>query len=329
MIASVSASHHYIAVARAAINAQAKALGILASRVGDEFTRAVERILACRGRVVISGAGKSGIIGRKIAATFASTGTPSLFLHPGDAFHGDLGMVTVEDLVILISYSGETEEIIRLISSFKASGNEIIALSRNSGSTVARHADLLLNIAVEREICPYNLAPTTSTLVTMAIGDALAIALMQARGFQPTDFVRYHPGGSLGRRLLRRVGDVMNRLVPTVSPDADFRECLEVMRNGRMGFVLVVEKGHGIKGIITDDDFRRLPAVRAQWPHSPLAAKMMAVPAVTINESASCHDAETLMYQRKVKVVIVTSDDGRHPVGVIGIPPVGASSPVL
>lgn len=194
----------------------------LAARLDDEFQRAVELILGCKGRAAVCGMGKSRLIGQKMVATFASTGTPSLFLHPAEAFHGDLGMLKPSDVLILISYSGETEEVVKLIPSLKSFGNKIIAMTGNGQSTLARHADIWLDISVEREVCPNNLAPTTSTLATMAMGDALAVALIAALDFKPMDFARYHPGGSLGRKLLTRVSDVMHTNIPKVARTTSF-----------------------------------------------------------------------------------------------------------
>ncbi|EDK14096.1 probable phosphosugar isomerase HI1678 [Haemophilus influenzae 22.4-21] len=191
-----------------------------------------------------------------MVATFASTGTPSFFLHPTEAFHGDLGMLKPIDIVMLISYSGETDDVNKLIPSLKNFGNKIIAVTSNKNSTLARHADYVLDITVEREVCPNNLAPTTSALVTLALGDALAVSLITARNFQPADFAKFHPGGSLGRRLLCKVKDQMQTRLPTILPTTNFTDCLTVMNEGRMGVALVMENEQ-LKGIITDGDIRR------------------------------------------------------------------------
>ena len=201
-------------IMKAAISEQGEALLELSHRVGNDFVKATDLMMACKGRVIISGMGKSGLIGKKIAATLASTGTRSFFMHPGEAFHGDLGMVRYDefaDVVVLISYSGETDEVLKLIPSLKGFGNKIIAITGGVNSTLAKNADVVLDGSVKQEVCPNNLAPTTSTTAAIAIGDALAVALIKARDFQPLDFARYHPGGSLGRRLLTRVSDVMKK----------------------------------------------------------------------------------------------------------------------
>ncbi|MCL4152182.1 UNVERIFIED_CONTAM: hypothetical protein GTU68_032528, partial [Idotea baltica] len=199
----------FIPVAVESLTLQSKALATVASCLGSELDDAVKLILGCKGRVIITGMGKSGIVGKKIAATFASTGTPSFYVHPGEAIHGDLGMITADDLVVIISYSGETEEILKLMPSLKYFGNRIIGIVGASDTTLGRQADVVLRADIEREVCPNNLAPTTSALAIMALGDALAVCLIKARDFKPSDFAQFHPGGMLGRRLLSRVGDVM------------------------------------------------------------------------------------------------------------------------
>ncbi|NLO80305.1 MAG: KpsF/GutQ family sugar-phosphate isomerase [Xanthomonadaceae bacterium] len=288
---------------------QARALSFAAQALGAEVDEAVEAILACRGRVVISGMGKSGIVGRKIAATFASTGTRSFFVHPGDAYHGDLGMIAPEDLVLLISFSGETDEVIRLLPSLKRFGNKIIALVGNEHSTLARHSDIVLLTPIEREACPNNLAPTTSTTVTMALGDALAVALMKARGFRSEQFAQYHPGGSLGRRLLTRVRDVMRSDdLPIVEPTMLLRDSLWEMTRARFGLVLVLD-GRRPAGIVTDGDLRRALLADPDAMNRPIGAIMTRTP-VTINENAKLVEAEQLMQERKIKALVVVDNAG-------------------
>ena len=226
---------NYLQIARETLSVESQALTQLSQRLDDEFSQVVDLILACEGRLVIGGIGKSGLIGKKMVATFASTGTPSFFLHPTEAFHGDLGMLKPIDIVMLISYSGETDDVNKLIPSLKNFGNKIIALTSNKNSTLARHADYVLDITVEREVCPNNLAPTTSALVTLALGDALAVSLITARHFQPADFAKFHPGGSLGRRLLCKVKDQMQTRLPITTPETSFTDCLSIMNEGRMG----------------------------------------------------------------------------------------------
>ncbi|WP_094625933.1 KpsF/GutQ family sugar-phosphate isomerase [Marinobacter vinifirmus] len=236
--------------------AQGEALKLIGKNLDQSFDHAVDLIMKTSGKVIVSGMGKSGIIGKKIAATFASTGTPSFFVHPAEAFHGDLGMFAFEDVVILISYSGETEEVIRLVPSLKHFGVKVIALVGRPDSTLGRNVDVVLSVAVEREVCPNNLAPTTSTTATLAMGDALAVALIEKRDFKPVDFAVFHPGGSLGRSLLTKVQDVMHSVVPNVHPDSCLKDVIMVITQGGLGLSVVLD-GEEIVGIITDGDLRR------------------------------------------------------------------------
>ena len=295
-------------LARNSLRTQAQALDKIACRLDQQFARAVDLILACQGRVVLCGMGKSGIIGQKIAATFASTGTTSFFMHPAEAFHGDLGMLTPQDLLILISYSGETEEVIRLIPSLQRQGNQIIALTGERQSTLANHADVVLDIQVDREVCPNNLAPTTSTLTTMAMGDALAVVLIKERDFQPADFARFHPGGSLGRRLLTRIKDVMHRQnLPVVRADTPLQEALMVMTEGRLGLVVIVNEQRRVKGLITDGDLRR-GLNKYQRIQGLTARDFMTRQPRTIGADAMLAQAEEIMREYKIKALLVVDD---------------------
>jgi len=299
------------------LSAQSKALRTLAERLGAPFEHAVELILGCQGRTVISGMGKSGLVGRKIAATLASTGTPSFFLHPGEALHGDLGMLTPQDLLVLLSYSGETEEIVKLIPALKRFGNTLIGITGNPRSLLGKRCNVVLEVAVEREVCPNNLAPTTSTLVTMAMGDALACALMRARDFQPMDFARFHPGGALGRRLLTRVCDVMRTQdLPIIEPDASVQEALFVMTKGRLGTTLVM-KGDRLAGIVTDGDLRRALLDNPNVMSSTIGHIMTRNP-IIIRADAQLAQAEELMRQKKIKLLIAV-DEWHRPVGILEI----------
>lgn len=237
---------------------QGLSLQRLSSSIDEEqYKLTLNFIMNCRGHVILCGMGKSGHVARKMAATLASTGTPSFFVHPAEAFHGDLGMITPQDIIILISVSGETDEVLQLIPSLKNFGNKIIAITNNGNSTLAKNSDAVLELYMECETCPNNLAPTTSTTLTMAIGDALAIAALHYRKFMPQDFARYHPGGALGRCLLTRVVDVMNRDVPSVPLDASFKDVIHKMSSGCQGMVIVQDKKGMLVGIITDGDLRR------------------------------------------------------------------------
>ena len=299
---------NYLQIARETLSVESQALTQLSQRLDDEFSQVVDLILACEGRLVIGGIGKSGLIGKKIVATFASTGTPSFFLHPTEAFHGDLGMLKPIDIVMLISYSGETDDVNKLIPSLKNFGNKIIALTSNKNSTLARHADYVLDITVEREVCPNNLAPTTSALVTLALGDALAVSLITARHFQPADFAKFHPGGSLGRRLLCKVKDQMQTRLPITTPDTCFTDCLTIMNEGRMGVALVMENQQ-LKGIITDGDVRRALTANGADTLNKTAKELMTSSPKTIHENEFLAKAEDLMKEKKIHSLVVVNDE--------------------
>lgn len=307
---------NHLSIAKEALIAQAQAVSQLADRLDGEFQSAVELILACKGRTVVCGMGKSGLIGQKMVATFASTGTPSFFMHPAEAFHGDLGMLKPIDVLILISYSGETEELIKLIPSLKSFGNKIIAMTGNGKSTLAKYADIWLDISVEREVCPNNLAPTTSTLATMAMGDALAVALIEAIQFKPMDFARYHPGGSLGRKLLTRVRDVMHSPAPVVTPSTSFHDCLMVMTQSRLGLTVVIDSDR-LVGIVTDGDLRRALLENEGIINATVDQFMTAKPR-TIQEDAQLSEAEAFMRDNKIRALAVTNNSGKL-VGVVEI----------
>ena len=292
-------------IGKEVMQVQAKALEAAAARLDDAFERAVQMILETRGRVIVSGMGKSGIIGNKIAATLASTGTPSFAVHPAEAYHGDLGMFTADDLAVLISYSGETEEVIRLIPSLRHFGVKIIAIVGNRQSTLGRNSDLVLDVSVEREACPNNLAPTTSTTVTLVMGDALAVALIERRQFKPQDFAVFHPGGSLGRRLLTRVKDVMHTELPICAPSDSMKEVIMTVTQAGLGLAVVVDDGE-IKGLITDGDIRR-----ALFNYDSLndlsAASVMTRNPLTVNELEMFSDAENIMLKANITSLLVVS----------------------
>lgn len=246
-------------LARQVLTIEADAVRALADRIDANFVRAVELLLVCGGRVVVTGMGKSGHIGRKMAATFASTGTPAFFVHPGEASHGDLGMIAHDDVVIALSNSGESAEITAILPLIKRRGAKLIGMSGNPASTLGRESDVHLNAAVDKEACPHNLAPTASTTAALALGDALAVTLLDARGFTPEDFARTHPGGSLGRRLLIHVRDVMHTgdALPVVAKSATLKDALLEMTRKGLGMTAVVENGGVLAGIFTDGDLRR------------------------------------------------------------------------
>ena len=295
--------------------AEAAAVRNLSNLLTDDFAKAVEAILKCTGKVVVTGMGKSGIIGKKIAATLASTGTPSFFLHPGEAYHGDLGMISSNDIVLAIANSGQTDEILRLIPFMQNNGNTIIAMTGNPESTLAKNAHLNLNIAVEREACPLNLAPTSSTTAMLVMGDALAIALMKVRGFRAEDYAVFHPGGSLGRRLLTRVKDVMRKDALCVPKTMTLGDVIIAISDARLGIAAVVEDGKLI-GVITDGDVRRAMAKYKERFFSIQAEEIMSRTPKTISPEARITAAEEMMRVHKIHSIIVT-DDNSADVGVV------------
>ncbi|MBV8041086.1 SIS domain-containing protein [Pluralibacter sp.] len=281
----------------------------------SQYLLALSLMFQCKGHVIICGMGKSGHVGRKISATLASTGTPSFFVHPAEAFHGDLGMITGDDVVILISNSGETDEILKLIPSLKHFGNRIIAITGGVQSTLAKNADAVLEIRMQSESCPNNLAPTTSTTLTMAIGDALASALMNKRHFMPNDFARFHPGGSLGRRLLTRLKDVMSSRLTQMAPESSLKDVIVGMTQDQHGIALVMDKG-SLMGVITDGDLRRA-MLRQDFDLNTFKAKdIMSHNPITASQHSMLNDAEDLMRERQIKQLLVV-DDTNTPVGIV------------
>lgn len=281
-----------------------------------EYNTALKLMMGCKGHVIVSGMGKSGHVGRKMSATLASTGTPSFFIHPAEAFHGDLGMITPYDVMLLISASGETDEVLKLVPSLKSFGNKVIAVTNNPHSTLAKNADATLELNMESETCPNNLAPTTSTTLTMAIGDALAIALIHKRHFKPDDFARYHPGGSLGRRLLTRVADVMQTQVPAVDVNATFRQIIQELTSGCQGMVAVKERGK-LVGIITDGDLRRYMDKCEDFINGSAQAMMTRNP-ITMQQDAMINDAEEKMTKHRVSTLLIV-DSAQDLVGLVRI----------
>jgi arabinose-5-phosphate isomerase len=301
-----------LALARQTFEIEAAAVLGLAARVGPEFSNAVQAMLLCKGRVVVMGMGKSGHIGRKIAATLASTGTPAMFVHPGEASHGDLGMITAADVVLAISNSGESEELTAILPTLRRLQVVLVALTGGVQSALARHADLVLDTSVAQEACPLNLAPTASTTAQLAMGDALAVALLQARGFKPEDFARSHPGGSLGRKLLTLVADVMRHgdAVPAVGPDASLGELMREMSVKGLGASAVTDAQQRVLGIFTDGDLRRLIEKGVDLRAMRAADVMHASPR-TLSADALAVDAVALMEQHRITSVLVLDDAGR------------------
>ncbi|MCK9467910.1 MAG: KpsF/GutQ family sugar-phosphate isomerase [Porticoccaceae bacterium] len=307
----------YIASARRTVQLEAEAVQSLATRIDGNFARACELILACRGRTIVTGMGKSGHIGRKIAATLASTGSPAFFVHPGEASHGDLGMITSEDVVIAISSSGSSAEVVTLLPLIKRLGTPLISMTGNSSSPLAKFADALIDISVTKEACPLNLAPTTSTTVTLVMGDALAIALLEARGFTAEEFAMSHPGGALGRKLLLRVGDIMHSgdQVPRVTETSLLRHALLEMTEKGFGMTTVVSPQDELLGVFTDGDLRRAVDQGVDINSVPVAA-VMTRNCKTVAADSLAAEALHIMETGKITALVV-EDAKHHPVGVI------------
>jgi arabinose-5-phosphate isomerase len=300
-----------IVLAQETLGIEAAAVMAVRQRLGPAFAQAVERMLLLSGRVVVMGMGKSGHIGRKIAATLASTGTPALFVHPAEASHGDLGMITAADLVLAVSNSGESQELTAILPVFKRLGVPLVAMTGRADSTLARYADVFLDCAVDKEACPLNLTPTASTTVQLALGDALAVALLDARGFKAEDFARSHPGGALGRKLLTHVSDVMRSgpAVPRVGPDASFSALMREMSAKGLGATAVVNADGQVLGIFTDGDLRRL-VERGQDLRTLSAADVMHPQPCTIAQDALAVEAAELMELRRITSVLVLDEHG-------------------
>ncbi|MCE7728147.1 KpsF/GutQ family sugar-phosphate isomerase [Vibrio campbellii] len=301
-----------INVAQEVIDIEVNGLLYMKDRIGNEFELAVSKIQETTGRVIICGMGKSGIIGKKIAASFASTGTPSFFMHPGEAFHGDLGMVKPEDIFVAISNSGETDEVLKLLPFLKDNQNYIIAITGKRESTLAKNAHCHLDIAVPKEACPHQLAPTASTTATLVMGDALTVALMDARGFSPESFARFHPGGSLGRRLLSKVRDEMHSTLPMIEPNAAFTNVITAITEGALGLVLL--KMPESWEIITDGDVRRAMESKGKDVFDLKASDISSKQPAVVSANANIQLAFELMEQKRITSLLV-EDDGQ----IVGI----------
>ena len=310
----------FAASGRRVFEVEREGLAAVAARIDGAFGAACRAILACGGRVACSGMGKSGHVARKIAATLASTGTPAFYVHPGEAAHGDLGMVTDADIVLALSYSGESDELLLLLPALRRQGNAVIAMTGRAGSTLAREADIHLDVAVPAEACPLALAPTASTTAALAMGDALAVALLEARGFTADDFARSHPAGALGRRLLLHITDVMHAgdEVPRVGPGASVSEALVEMSRKRLGMTAVVDGDGRLLGLYTDGDLRRsLDDASVDLRATRIDAVMTRAPK-TIGADALAVEAARLMEAHQINALLVTEGDGRL-VGALNI----------
>ena len=309
---AISATPHALELAREVLNIEAAAVQALTQRIDENFLHALDIILSCEGRVIVSGMGKSGHVARKIAATMASTGTPAFFVHPAEASHGDLGMVTAEDVFIALSYSGESQELLTIVPVLKRQGAKLISLTGNPRSSLALEADAHLNGAVDKEACPMGLAPTASTTAALALGDALAVALLDAKGFGEDDFARSHPGGSLGRRLLTHVRDIMHSGggIPAVDEHAMLSEAvLEISRKG-LGMTAIVDQAQHVLGIYTDGDLRRTLEKKLDFTTTPVSTVMSRQPR-TIGPDQLAAEAVQLMEQYNINQMLVVDTDNK------------------
>jgi len=307
-----------LAVARRVFQTEIESLQQVAQHLDETFDQAIELILNTKGKVIVSGIGKSGLIGKKIVATLSSTGTPAYFLHPSEAFHGDLGIISKEDIIILISFSGETDELLKIIPFLKWKQNRLIAITGNPDSALARNADCCLKVKITQEACPLLLAPTSSTTAMLVLGDALAVALMEARNFMQEDFARFHPGGSLGRKLVTRVKDLMRTdNLPFIKADASFTDLILLMSAGRLGLVIIGDEKRA-EGILTDGDLRRglvrfpdTSVIRIQDIFNPNP--------IILNENEFISEAESLMIEKKIATILVGDAEKRAVKGVYQI----------
>lgn len=313
-----------IELAVRALTIEAEAIQALTTRIGQPFAEAVALILQSTGRVIVSGMGKSGHIARKIAATLASTGTPAYFVHPGEASHGDLGMVQGMDVFLALSNSGETEEILRILPAIRRQGAKLIAMTGNPASTLAREADIQLDVSVAQEACPLNLAPTASTTATLALGDALAVALLDARGFQAKDFALSHPGGALGRRLLTHVRDVMRKAerIPAVRPETPLSEAILTISRGGLGMTVITDSEHTILGIFTDGDLRRTLEDRQKHENEDFLAipigRLMHPNPHRIAPDRLAIEAVEIMERQRINHLLV-ADEAGHLIGALNM----------
>lgn len=304
--------NNYIAIAKNTLEIEAQELREAGERLDSEIERAVEMILACKGKLVITGVGKSGLIGAKIAATFASTGTPSFFLHPTEALHGDLGMIGKDDAVLAISYSGESPELSSILPHIKRFDIPLIGMTRNPESTLGRYSDVVINITVTKEACPLDIAPTSSTTLTLAMGDALAVCLMRARDFKKEDFASFHPGGALGKRLFVKVRDLMRtENLPIVDESTPLKEAILTLSEGRLGTAMLTDKEGRLSGLLSDGDIRRAlldARFSLETPASVYATKR---PMVIDDSSMLASDALVLIETNKIQMLVVTDKSGK------------------
>ncbi|MGE4420144.1 MAG: SIS domain-containing protein [Sulfurimonas sp.] len=310
---------NYKQIAQETLNIEAQTLLKCAQNIGDVFDRAVEIILTCKGKLIVSGVGKSGLIGAKMAATFASTGTPSFFLHPTEALHGDLGMIGKDDVVLAISYSGESEELSSILPHIKRFDIPLIGMTRDKSSTLGRYSDLVIDIVVEKEACPLNIAPTSSTTLTLALGDALAVCLMKAKNFKKSDFASFHPGGALGKQLFVKVKDLMRtKDLPIITADTKLKDAIVKISEGRIGTVLITDELGRLQAIVSDGDIRRA-LMSEDFSLQESVLKYATINPKTIDdENMLASEALVIIEEMKIQLLVVT-DKEKKVIGVLHI----------
>jgi len=310
---------NYKQIAQETLNIEAQTLLNSAKKIDDIFNKAVLLILACRGKLIITGVGKSGLIGAKMAATFASTGTPSFFLHPTEALHGDLGMIDKNDVVIAISYSGESEELSSILPHVKRFNIPLIGMTKSKNSTLGKYSDLVIDVIVEKEACPLNIAPTSSTTLTLALGDALAICLMKARNFKKNDFASFHPGGALGKQLFVKVSDLMHKKnLPTISKSSTVKEAILKISEGRLGTVLITNDTNKLLALVSDGDIRRALLSDNFSLEDKVLKYATKNPKTLDDEDILASDALTIIEELKIQLLVVT-DKNKNIKGVLHI----------
>jgi len=301
---------NYKTIAQETLDIEAQTLLKASQKIGDEFDKAVEIILDCKGKLVVSGVGKSGLIGAKMAATFASTGTPSFFLHPTEALHGDLGMIGKDDVVIAISYSGESEELGSILPHIKRFGTPLIGMTKDANSTLGRYSDLVIKVEIEKEACPLNIAPTSSTTLTLALGDALAVCLMRARDFKKSDFASFHPGGALGKQLFIKVKNLMQtENLPIISQDAKMKDAIVAISEGRLGTVLITNEKGKLTALLSDGDVRRA-LLSDDFSVDDTVLKYATVNPMSVDdEDMLASDALVLIEVKKIQLLVITDKE--------------------
>ena len=310
---------NYKEIAQETLNIEAQTLLLASKNVTDAFEKAVETILACEGKLVVTGVGKSGLIGAKMAATFASTGTPSFFLHPTEALHGDLGMISSNDVVIAISYSGESEELSSILPHIKRFGTPLIGMTRDKNSTLGQYSDIVIDVVVEKEACPLDIAPTSSTTLTLALGDALAVCLMKARNFKKSDFASFHPGGALGKQLFIKVSNLMqSKNLPIVGKHTKVKEAILKISEGRLGTALVVDEDKKLMALVSDGDIRRALLQKDFSLDDDVLKYATLNPSTCQNEDMLASEALVLIEEKKIQLLVIT-DENKKVKGVLHI----------